>query len=427
MADIVFRIFRVSDRELVDNLIKIADRCNAPQNSTIVFHIAPAHSNPMRVTIDEIKTNEDISQMISTNASIYHQIEMTITQPKVTVRVVREDVTDKAYINIPKEADAQTVMPLISTSYEYLHSYNLSDSIDKVLGDELAEFYRRREQGLVHLEELTENLIKQNVEYRKTLDNGNEELKSKLQSEYDAKETQLDDEYTKKNKNLEEREAQLEEQKQVLHDQSSRHERRQIRLDMKDKLAEQSKKFTLTEDTNKKRNPIHFLFSLLIGATITFFISYLLPLINDPTILNDWFVTLRLSLSIAALAAAIIYYIRWNDQWFRQHADEEFKLKQLEFDIDRAGWVFEMALDWKDEKDTEFPEELMERLSRNLFVGKHETIPVKHPNEDLASTLLDASSGLTLKIPGFGDVNLSRRNLKKFIKKAADDTSTDAK
>ena len=49
-------------------------------------------------------------------------------------------------------------------------------------------------------------------------------------------------------------------------------------------------------------------------------------------------------------AFAAVFYIRWNDQWLRQHADEEFRMRQLELDIDRASWITELALELGQEK-----------------------------------------------------------------------------
>ncbi|WP_447599975.1 hypothetical protein [Nitrospira sp. Nam80] len=93
-------------------------------------------------------------------------------------------------------------------------------------------------------------------------------------------------------------------------------------------------------------------------------------------------------LSGIAIAAAIIFYIRWNNEWFSLHSNEEFRLMRLDLDIDRASWVFEMASEWKDDKGSELPADLIDKLSRNLFVqdagnNRHP----KHPSEDLASAL----------------------------------------
>jgi hypothetical protein len=119
-------------------------------------------------------------------------------------------------------------------------------------------------------------------------------------------------------------------------------------------------------------------------------------------------------MSLIGLAAALVFYIRWNDNWFRQHADEEFRLKRLELDIDRASWVVEMALEWQEEKGSIIPQELIDRLTSNLFIDQDRRAPPKHPSEDLASAIVAASSGLTLRIPGIGEVTLDRRGVRRF-------------
>jgi hypothetical protein len=47
-------------------------------------------------------------------------------------------------------------------------------------------------------------------------------------------------------------------------------------------------------------------------------------------------------------------------------ADEEFRLKRISLDVDRAIWVVETALEWQEQKQT-IPPQLLEQLSRDLF------------------------------------------------------------
>ncbi|MBA2434065.1 MAG: hypothetical protein H0V54_03085 [Chthoniobacterales bacterium] len=122
--------------------------------------------------------------------------------------------------------------------------------------------------------------------------------------------------------------------------------------------------------------------------------------------------------STAGLIATIVFYIRWNDRWFRSHADEEFRLKRLDLDVDRASWVVEMALEWKDEEGKQIPSGLLDRLTTNLFKIDDPGEQVRHPTEDLASALLGASSALKLQIPGVGEASLNRKGIREFQKTA---------
>jgi hypothetical protein len=97
-------------------------------------------------------------------------------------------------------------------------------------------------------------------------------------------------------------------------------------------------------------------------------------------------------------AATMIYYIRWNDNWFRRHADEEFDIKRFQLDLDRASWVVEMAMEWNEEKEKEIPKELIDRLTVNLFQTKASE-KIKHPSEEIISKLLEGSAELSITAP----------------------------
>lgn len=56
-------------------------------------------------------------------------------------------------------------------------------------------------------------------------------------------------------------------------------------------------------------------------------------------------------------------------------------MKRLDLDIDRASWLVEMVMEWKEQKGTEIPEELLTRLSRNLFIEDGPKEECLHPAE----------------------------------------------
>jgi hypothetical protein len=123
---------------------------------------------------------------------------------------------------------------------------------------------------------------------------------------------------------------------------------------------------------------------------------------------------LRLGVTFAAIVATFILYIRWSDLWFRQHADEEFRLKRLSLDVDRASWVVETAMEWQQQNNGPIPAQLLEQLSRNLFATGPTAAPVRHPVEDLAAAALAASSSLRLNLPGVGEATLTRRGVQRL-------------
>ena len=143
---------------------------------------------------------------------------------------------------------------------------------------------------------------------------------------------------------------------------------------------------------------------------MTFYNIYLSS--SDPS----YWINIKTSIGILSFAGTIGFYIKWADNWARQHADEEFKLRQLELDFDRASWLVEMALEWKEERGAEIPKELVDRLSRGLFVKGSSKGELKHPAQDLASSLLGASAALKIDVPGLGQLQLDRKGLNRFQK-----------
>jgi hypothetical protein len=121
-----------------------------------------------------------------------------------------------------------------------------------------------------------------------------------------------------------------------------------------------------------------------------------------------WFPSLRLALSLAGFAGAAIYFIRWQDRWSQIHADEEFRLKRLDLDVDRASWLVEVLLEWRGEDGREIPAELIDKLANGLFDPGRAHPSATHPVEDAIASLLASPASLKLKLPG-GEVNLDKK------------------
>src|SRR5262249_52895038 len=98
------------------------------------------------------------------------------------------------------------------------------------------------------------------------------------------------------------------------------------------------------------------------------------------------------------------------NQWFQKHADEEFRLKRLDLDIDRANWLVELALEWKNITKSEIPPELIDKLSRSLF-ATHDTESIDiHPVETLLSSVFGRDGSISIKVP---EVTMSRSDNQK--------------
>ena len=116
-----------------------------------------------------------------------------------------------------------------------------------------------------------------------------------------------------------------------------------------------------------------------------------------------------------AFATTAGFFLRWMNNWAQSHADEEFKLKRLELDIDRASWVVEHALEWKEEKGTDIPEYLLGRLSKNLFSEDSPNESAMSAADSLALAILRSASSARLKL-GDTELQLDKNGIKNLQK-----------
>jgi hypothetical protein len=380
-----------------------------------------------QITVQTLVLNisEPAAQVLSENAALVQTFSLSLHGTHHSVNVTRKAAGDTVSLGFNNDNDAAGYARFLALAHKQLHALDPSPELHKMLGAELGEFYQKREASLGQLEEVAQNLITDTAEFRRKLDAETSSLRKQLEDVAKEERKTLLEEFARKEDELTSKTDALEARAKELDDRSSRHARRQLRQDLKTVIAARGQGLSLTKSTIAKRKPIHALFILLI-VLITAYLAISLVRQPEPSQGAIYWITLGKSgLTLIGLSAMIIFYIRWNDHWFHQHADEEFRLQRLELDIDRASWVVEMALEWKDEKGTEIPAALLARLTENLFAGDDQRQPVRHPSEDLASALLGASSGLTLRIPGLGEASLNRKGIQTF-KKAAEEMSDDA-
>jgi hypothetical protein len=419
MASTTFQIFKVPDEELIHSFETIASDCGTPDNINVNFSFGQGHNQPITGNLVNVKENAVFKKIVGSKASIFEQLQVIFPQlNNASIVIKRGEGSDTATINYQDKITPDQLAPLLTAAHKHLRVVERTEKLERLLGDELAEFYRRREEALLRLEGIAQSIIEKNEEYRERIDAELASEKVKLTEQYKNDSEELKVKYDQKEKKLQERENLLNDIKKQIDDRSSKHARRQIRSDLKAALENRAKEFTLTKKTARKRLPIHALFILLMLVTGSFIFKTLLTY-NFSSDTIAWWPTVKLSFGAFSFIAAVIFYIRWNDSWFRQHADEEFRLKRLELDIDRASWVVEMALEWNEEEGKEIPAHLIERLTENLFKTQSETDHIKHPSEDLASAIISASSGITLKIPGVGEVAIDRKGIRKIEKELA--------
>ncbi len=318
-------------------------------------------------------------------------------------------------INIPARFPEDQQLEFVLSCRTVFSKFERSNLLSNLHPD-VQLFYDQQRQALNELMLINSRMIKENDEHRRTQDAELAEHRQALHADFETQRKELDEVFNGKIEALAEREAELAKLKATLDDRNNTHARRDIYRNLKEQIEARSKVFKLSKETQDTRRPASVAFFALIwvtGASAVWSIFQVMQ--PQSTSLPEWFPLARLSLSIAAFAASIVFFIKWQDRWSSAHSDEEFRLKRLDLDVDRASWLVEMMLEWQTAKGTDLPKDLLERLAAGLFEAPSAKGSLSHPGEDAIAALLAAPASVHLKLPG-GEVTLDKKSIEKLNK-----------
>lgn len=411
----------------------------SPVNHVVQFTIAEGGgATTISGSLPELDNNTALKRILQSKQTVAKHISFQIREGVTLGLSVQRDPspntpmgTDALALSIADVAQPDHVAAILAEVRKRLPPFATSSGLSTALGPELEEFYRRREGSVQQIEAALARLVDEAVAFRRSLDDRAQEERVALFAEVDAERERLRQEIEARNTELTERETQLAAQRKDLDDRSNTHARRELLRDLRSKFEARSASFKLTPETETKRSAVLAGFVVLIIASALFAVysvgTSFEALRAGTTVpaAERWLLAGRAFLSAAALIGASVFYIRWADSWTERHAAEEFKLKRLELDMDRASWVVEMALEWKDAKGSQIPPELLIQLTRNLFEDGPADRRVLHPAEDLASMVLGATSSLRVGIPGLGEATLDRKGMRQLQQSARAATDGD--
>lgn len=158
--------------------------------------------------------------------------------------------------------------------------------------------------------------------------------------------------------------------------------RRELLKEIRTVLAD-AEKTALSGPTGSKRWWIHGFVWLLMAAsgTLAGTMAYRIFSEQQP----DWHILGPLTAGFVTFVLTTIYYLKWNDRWFREHADSEFSAKRYKADILRASWVAELVSERAKEGAGELPSDLLAAYTRNLFRDVGGSRVSEHPLDDLTA------------------------------------------
>jgi hypothetical protein len=259
--------------------------------------------------------------------------------------------------------------------------------------------YESREQDLQRLERMQEGFFNDMREFTLGQQKQQQEFQRDLEYQHAERQKSLEQQHADRLKQLEAQEAELHRVRAEIDERDNRQTRRDIYDDIKKKLDERNKSFELTAGT-KKRRWFTFVFTLLFLSLFAwgFYYCFERNVVNGAAAINWIALGSQVGFAIAFIGMAT-FLLRWTNQWSQKHAEEEFKLKRLDLDIDRAQWLVELAMEWKNITKSEISTELIDRLSRSLFVVEESRDVDIHPAETLLSAIFGKAGSLNIEFP----------------------------
>ena len=281
MADKRFRIVDVSDGDALKQLEAFCRDVGIAGKMRLTFNLGPGIEPIANVPFDGIEQNATLKMIKEANGHSWQKISVAMKggQDGSLASITFSRDTDGQQ-EIILETGGRGAWPQDEAARCYLAAekcfqvYDPIQRLDRALGPELAEFYRKREQGVVRLEELTQRLIAGNEDYRRELDRRYLDKETKLENEYGERLAALKKKEEERDAEMKEKQTELETRAKHLDDRDSKHSRRALRQEIKQQLEERSKEFKLTRATSRKRAPIHGLFIGMITVIVPDIVKY---------------------------------------------------------------------------------------------------------------------------------------------------------
>ncbi|HEV2695451.1 MAG TPA: hypothetical protein VG347_21325 [Verrucomicrobiae bacterium] len=268
--------------------------------------------------------------------------------------------------NVHKVVDAIgaifTIVPRSQISKKALAETQVAglDFAEKTIARFASEAVKLSQSSTKNFDDFVEGVRKRTLELEKQFQQQTQELQEKHQK----READLDSSFQGKLKDLEGREKLHNEAVKQFELRNNTVVRRDLLKEIRNKIEQQAS-IKISPSTVSKRWIIHVVCALTMIISIALVGFFVSQIYKATTI--DWKTLVPLSTWTALFIMTGVYYLRWNDQWFRDHARAEFENRKFSADILRASWVAELFFEWAEKKGVSIPPELVDSFTKNLF------------------------------------------------------------
>jgi hypothetical protein len=408
MNPIEFAVVPDTDRGYFEALSKLKDESEFSYTKATFGDIP-------EINVQELPTHSGLHEILNQEVKAFRRITYTFGTQE-TIRIERQpdasSLYDKVTVNHGQQKDAVQFAKLCAAAQKHLGATSLSN-LSNLLGPEAQRHFEAREVALAKLEKLTATLLQDVENARQQREKEFREKEEALEKKHEKRLTDLEQQHEDRQKALQERSEELDNLRKELDDRAAKHARRQHYKDIKEKFKSWSEEFQVTKGTSDLRKSVLWMIVILLvlfGGVAGFFLFQSITEQDNTHLIAAIVKQITFTLLFVSIA---FFFIRWNNQWFQRHANEEFRLKRMELDIDRASWFVEMAFEWKDEKGEEIPAQIIDRLTAGLF-SEEGSEPSPEPHDSLAQALLGASR-FTVKLSDGTEIEYDRKGVQKLL------------
>lgn len=406
-----FHIPRQTDTQILTNLIGIAEVTPEANLMMLNASFGRIYKGPPKNALDD----KNVGSLLSNDGEFISKFYLQFSNStQIEVSRDLEKPTDNVLITPTDSSDLHWLLELQSLAQKRLNAVTLSKFTFPLNSEQQQEFFEIRVALINKLDNLVERLVTETHQYRIKLDGEFSTKTLALESTLTEKQNRMEEELRKKAEELENEKKKFATQVEAYDDRDSKHVRRELFNKVNEEIKRRSEAFRLTTDTINLRSPIKtfsLALTIIFGIAAAFYswAEYMTP---DTTF--SLIRQLKIAAFTLAFGATAIFYIRWENKWFQQHADEEFRIKKMELDMYRSSWLVETALEWRAETQSDLPQYMIEKLAQDIFIWKDSKEDKLHPADQLASAILGASSTVNLRTAGGTEIALDRRALDKL-------------
>lgn len=407
---VCFSVRRQTDLQLARALSAIATELIGEDSaSPIQFDLGGGVTH--QSTSEGLESDEALRPLLQ--AGVFHCRLVRLSFPTGgSIEVERQASSDQATITLPNPTFEKIARVRLSVG-RHLTAVDSAAEALKVLSVDAHQYYTAREGNLTRLETQVETLGQRVSTFFERLAELHRTERERQHAEFEGQRARLAAEIAARETALQEREKLIADQLRQIDERTNQIERRAIHAKLKQLIVDRRNSPRVSKATSQLRTAVHLfcVALLLITLAAVTYNAWLLERASDSTTLAVGLV--RVVLPALAFGATSLFYLRWMNQWFKDHQVDELSLRRMELDVDRASWLVEMVLEWHEARGEPLPAGLLESLSRGLFEGGSAQRPVEHPVEQLGE-LLRSASGIDVRLPGGSGISYDRRAVRRL-------------